>query len=396
VSGDVRNRRKEKGMNNKMEKRFLLGIYAFFLSLSAIGQTSYYVAEETIISIVDNKKLDMSYGNNEYRNDTKFKYELKYSADGYSRFYAGYYWDGPFIEKPNSEEYEYVSGWMGIFKYEYIRANESDFGLQVFYKWNYNTNDWEVEKKIERNRDSNNREIFTIQWEKEGEKWIPSHKEEHEYVKNKKIYTEYIWKSEIENLMPQYKHEDEYNAKGERVLWTSYNWDKLQNCWRLRSKAEFNYNAKGQLIRQVNYIPKDSIWIRSSKTEVAKYDKSGKEELCIFYDWNENTRKWIEKGRNDSKKEKEKINPNEKKHWDDSLNVWIDNVRADCQYDELGREILSVFYEWNSTEKKWRQASKKEIEYDDNNNPIFIRIHTWQQEEWVFSESRESRYEKNE
>jgi|GEM_PF-4360612 len=371
-----------------MGKKNLFVIHAFFLSLSAIGQPSYYLAEQTSI------KQDIGYS--DFGKNIKFKSESKYGADGYIRFSASYIWNNSFREKPNSEGYYEQIGWAGRDKYEYIYAHESDFGLQVFYGWNYNTEDWEVVKKIERKRDSDNKKIFSITWENENEKWIPRYKTEHEYVKNKKIYTEYSWDREIESLAPYYKHEDEYNTKGERVLCTAYYWDKLQNGWIFRSKAEFKYNKKGQEIRQVNYLPKNSAWIRNSKTEIMKYDNEGIKELFVHYKWDENKRKWIETGTIDNKKWKGKIDPNEQKHWNDSLNVWIDNIKMESQIDELGREILSISYEWNSTKKKWQQASKKEIEYDENNNPIFIHTYIWQQEKWEFSESRESRYEKRE
>ena len=378
-----------------MIKRLLVGIYIFLLSFSAIGQSAYYLAEQTVIThIVDHQKaLQVQYA--KYGNDSKFKYDFKWGSDGYIRFYASYYWED-YLDFDSEGFSKVVRGWIGIKKDEFTDTNEVNKRLQRFYEWNYNVNDWDTVKIIERKRDSYNKEIFTIVWEKENEKWISRYKEEHEYMKNRKVYTEYSWSGEIENLIPQYKHEDEYNAKGERVLFISYNWNKSQSRWQTRSKAEFNYNAKSQQIRQVNYIPKDSVWEKYSKTEIVKYNKNSQIDLCVFYDWQENTHSWVETSRNDVKKQKKNINPNEQKHWDDNLKTWIENTKTECQYDTLGREILSVSYQWDTIAKEWKKVSKKEIEYDNNNNPIFTRSHTWWQEKWVLSETRESRYEKRE
>lgn len=380
-----------------MKKRLLVGISVFILSLSAIGQSPYYIAEQTITKyIIDKSEFQMQY--TKYGNDSKFKYDFKWGADGYVRFYASYYWEDYITDKLDSVQGFYIifRDWVGISKNEFIDTNETNKRLQFFYEWNYNVNDWDTVKIIERKRDSNNKEIFTIVFEKENEQWIPRYKEEHEYMKSRKVYTEYGWCREIENLIPQYKHEDEYNDKGQRVLWTSYNWNKSQNRWEPRSKAEFSYNTKGQEIRQVNYMPKDSVWIRSSKTETVKFNKNGQADLYIFYDWKESTHKWIEISRDDVKRRRENINLNKQKHWDDNLNTWIENTKTECQCDTLGREVLSISYQWDTTEKKWNPVSQKEIEYDDNNNPIFTRSHTWWQEKWILSETQESRYEKRE
>ena len=143
-------------------------------------------------------------------------------------------------------------------------------------------------------------------------------------------------------------------------------------------------------------MPKDSAWIRHSKAEIVKYDKTGQVDLCVFYDWKGSTRKWVETSRKDVKKKKGNINSNKQKHWDNHLKTWIDNTKTECQYDTLGREILSISYQWDTTEKLWKQVSKKEIKYDDNNNPVLTRSHIWWQEKWILSETRESHYEKKE
>ena len=198
-------------------KRLLTGVSVFILSFSAIGQSSYYLAEQTIIQyIVDKSELQMQY--TKYGNDSKFKYDFKWGADGYVR-YSAYYWEDYITDKLDSVQGFYIifRDWVGISKNEFIYTNEINKRLQSFYKWNYNVNDWDTVKIIERKRDLNNKETFTVVWEKEKEEWIPRYKEEHEYMINRNVYTEYSWNREIKNLIPQYKHEDEYNAMGERI-----------------------------------------------------------------------------------------------------------------------------------------------------------------------------------
>lgn len=372
-----------------MVKKVLLVICVCVLLFSAIGQgqSSYYLVEKTIIRIVDNNELDMVYG---ISANTQFKNEFKWDSNGHYQYSASYYWTDYILEQKD--------GWIGISKDEFIDANETGKNIQVFYSWSYDTNDWVIEKKIERKRNSDNKEMYTVVWKNDAKEWFPSYKEEHEYLEGKKIYTEYSWNIEKRKLVPQYKHEDEYNIKGERVLWTSYNWDILQDCWKLRSKADFNYNSEGLVIRQVDYLPKNSTWIRHSKTDFVKYTKNRQVELCIFYNWDSKAKKWVETNRNDVRKinKKVKTNPNEQRHWDENRNTWIDNVKIESQYDELGREILSVSHRWNQVDKKWEQVSKKEIKFDDYNNPIFNTTYIWQQEKWIFSESQENRYKKRE
>jgi hypothetical protein len=126
---------------------------------------------------------------------------------------------------------------------------------------------------------------------------------------------------------------------------------------------------------------------------VQKYNKNGKEDLCIFYNWKQNSSKWVEEGRNEAQKER-KTNSKTSRHWDVGLNKWIDNAKAESQYDAQGREILSVSYKWNAVENRWEQVSKTETAYDENNNPISILFYAWWQENWVLSETRENSYVK--
>ncbi|GHT29038.1 hypothetical protein FACS189432_07800 [Bacteroidia bacterium] len=130
-----------------MKKKFLIGIYTFFLSLPVIGQKPYYLAEQT--SVIH--KVDP---NDHEWQSSKYKFELKCNANGYKIFYASYYFDTRVIENDNiTLENHWVAwckcDWAGISKEEYI-----DGGIQLFYEWDYNIDDWIAVKKIEREHDS--------------------------------------------------------------------------------------------------------------------------------------------------------------------------------------------------------------------------------------------------
>ena len=365
-----------------MRKRLLLGTCVAFLSLSVVGQASYRLAELTLIRyVVDPREVHQQFSR---WGDTRHKSVLKWDDRGMIQHNSFYYWEWSFEDEVDSQGFfVMIEGWIGVRKEEITRMDDNR-SIQMFYNWNYNTNDWRGMRRIERIRDSNNNVVSTAEWVKEGKEWIPFSKEGSESIENKVIFRHHTWNRETNDWDLFSKHIDEYNSKGQRVLWTSFVWGSPNEP---RSRARFYYDENGQRIRQVNFFPRDSIWIKGSKTETVR-NKDGEIDLVIFYDWNESTDKWVERRRNDRRNEEER-------DWAGQCCCWVEPIRIDSvarQHDIREREVLSISYHWDTTNNLWRPISKIETEYDDSDNPIFIRTHKWWRERWALSETRRKRY----
>jgi hypothetical protein len=126
-----------------------------------------------------------------------------------------------------------------------------------------------------------------------------------------------------------------YDSSGNDVLRHSLNWDQDSNKWLNNYKFESRYDRYGNWVYDISYTW-DSTWVVSGPKFEYEYDSSGNLISSIWSDWDTNS------------------------------GTWIGYSWEEYGYNSLGKETLYAYYYWNSNSNTWKIAQKEEHVYDND------------------------------
>ncbi|GHU69341.1 hypothetical protein FACS189413_08080 [Bacteroidia bacterium] len=214
------------------------------------------------------------------------KFEQIYDEDGYDSTHADYSWNSS------------AGVWIGTNKQGYSSSADDTYTqYSAVYHWNSTEGDWTTRTETE--YDSNDNEIATAEYTKNGGNWLAISKtgKEGEYtvyydvVNNTfvKTYKDVTYYDGNGNLRGYYRR----NWDAEDEIWgssidMSCLWDNLSGEWRVCQYIETETDKNVQLYRIQLYRPNSlSEWSDRNLTYKFEdiYDETGKQTARIYYDW---------------------------------------------------------------------------------------------------------------
>jgi len=154
------------------------------------------------------------------------------------------------------------------------------------------------------------------------------------------------------------------------------------------------FKTKTPTLKLDSLVTKDSAEINSQKNEYA-YDSRGNQILIQNCVWDKTNSNW----RNYSKQEFAYDNNNltlrTYYRWNTTENKWIGDKKYEYAYDNNDNQILGVAYDWNRTTNTWIGISKSQYNYDSNAKEILCFTDYWSATEnsWVKSYKVERSYD---
>jgi|GEM_PF-1999141 len=178
------------------------------------------------------------------------------------------------------------------------------------------------------------------------------------------------------NGNPEIKIICKYSSDGKMVERSDYSWDKKTNNWKGDSKDYYEFNNLGHTHLEINYrwnsLTND--WLFKSKKETV-YDKNGSPTLITDYFWiefDEYENKEIRQWSLSSKKQQEYNDDNEI-----ILEViegpFVKSSKREYSYSVLGKLSTIIAYQW--IENTWQYGLKYEYTYE--NNTMKMELYYW-------------------
>ena len=227
-----------------------------------------------------------------------------------------------------SDAYHYENGkWAGIGKY-YSEFNQQNLlELHTIYDWNYETEDWEISKKIKYNYDVEGRRIEEefITPTGAGGTLKPSLRIEYVYANSGQLFKENTYadrgpddsmvhwlikeyfrdgKGQLvsDTLWVRWNHEDinfeyssatnySYDERGAETRNESYSWDDIEGKWRINSYYEKVYDENGNKVKSESWY--DNNGSGGGSRYETKFNSEGKviESVTSFFQYS--IQKWV-------------------------------------------------------------------------------------------------------
>ncbi|WP_340112554.1 hypothetical protein [Maribellus mangrovi] len=306
-----------------------------------------------------------------------------------------------------------------------INGNEIYY---AFYRWNDSLNIWIGSSKTVRNYDEQNhlllREIY--EWDSDSIKWDMVIKHEYAFDSkgNKILDVSYgrDWQTNV--LTPSNKYEYQFDGNGNKIMGASYSWNKEKEQWRGTSKSESVYDDFGNSTLSYDYTwdnenDKWKYWQKSTKTftetgynyELYFWDDGllqwygaskvdlvfstlGKDSISIEYEWSFEDTVWYKRSKTEYSYYKPELYPLRIIYkWSREINDWELDRKIDLDYDESDRLILEAYYNWNDSLQAWIGESKNEIFYNSNGDRTATIYYGFDTEVWKIIAKSENIYD---
>ncbi|MDO9633924.1 MAG: T9SS type A sorting domain-containing protein [Paludibacter sp.] len=216
------------------------------------------------------------------------RFDQLFDEDGYDFTKAYYDW--------NAE----TGTWKGTSKYGYSKSADNAY-TQFIADYHWNSDAWDWTTRTETEYDSNDNEIATAKYVKNGENWLAINKngkegdytvyyniENNEFIKTHKDVTRY---DENGNLGSYDRYDWNLEAGGWWYLSKNIGhcyWDNLSGEWQVYQYIELAYNKYGQELyrMQLNRDSSKGEWLTGSTYKIENiYDENGKQTARVMYNW---------------------------------------------------------------------------------------------------------------
>ncbi|WP_158869856.1 T9SS type A sorting domain-containing protein [Maribellus comscasis] len=366
------------------------------------------------------------WNNNEDNWMNNYKYEYDYDTENNLVLDAYYIWVS------TSES------WRGVEKKEYKFDAEKNLILDASYEWDIYSATWKGKEKYECKFDSSGNKTMEayFTWDYVSVTpilygWLNQYVHESVFDENNKLilFTQSQWSPDSTVLLKQSKEEIEYNSNDSIIFDITYNWEQLENLWKVNRKKEYiyepnktvyteyephsdslriiglketYYNSNSDITTETDYYRSyelDSVilnakteytyypsgnlpfetktfsynidsesWVPVSKTEISAYDIYGNPTQIIYSsDWDTEAENWsyIFKVIHNYNS-KNKLTVYNTFFRNNDANDWVGKDKKEYSYDEYDNLILEIQYTWNTAQNDWSGDLKTEYIFDNS------------------------------
>ena len=266
------------------------------------------------------------------------------------------------------------------------------------YAWDYKSSGWKLSEKRENYYDASGRDTSSLVYQYSMQenkmllvyKWSVVYNELNNVISDRRY--SYFMHS---NTWIETSWEYTYDNQGNLLEANHYFKDNdIVDKLKIRSLQQNYDEDNNRISREVNSLDNNGIWIGLEKTEW-EYDSEGRKIKEIAYDWKESENKWSFARKSEYSIDNSDLVRIETIYiFDDNIEDWILNrqiefeydihlnmvskscseydpfsakwtgaYRFDYTFDEVGREINSIQYDWDSSLKIWMPQWNKRMSY---------------------------------
>lgn len=306
---------------------------------------------------------------------------------------------------------------------EKIEFTWDEFGnrkTKLEYLWDQENSQWITNIKSDYIWNENNKltEENRLQWDSMQNQWVNYRKilltwDEYGYDESYKYLK---WNDELNRWDNYYRDESNYDENGNLLSWIYY-LGNMENEWEPSSKTESNYNIDNNRISDLNSLwdTENEIWITDTKVDYT-YTNLGLLDISHDSIWHENTWDpyrmsehfynsnqmeesvisyvyWEYTWRESSKIEYAYDENNNKilRHsfsWDSYLNEWFNSNISYHEFNEEDKTIMASYYYWDLFLAAWVGQSKNERIYNENGEINLVIKYAWDENtaDWILEE----------
>ena len=190
-----------------------------------------------------------------------------------------------------------------------------------------------------------------------------------------------------------------YNARGKRVLASTFSYDSQTQQWTNTNKTEYEYDANDEQILQLNleWNTETASWITLSRvdTEWERDSENNRTFVRTSQSWNNDTQSLKFTSREVTVLHG---NTNYYKYRTlyryDAEGNWMPNSKLEQLYDVEGYEVSITNYTWNQENNKWKGSSKQAFTNSaDESYTELLANYSWSDEMWDWSDKVESEFD---
>lgn len=257
--------------------------------------------------------------------------ELAYDENGQETLKASYSWDTEHnaLIGESKEEWEYDA--------------KGNMTLSNYYNWSYSQWDWELSSttKDENTYDEESGLLLShaaYRWNPDTNDWEMIIKGEYTYDETgkKTLGIEYSFDKTSQEWYPSYKYEYSYDENGFYSQFVCYMRFDINEDWRGIAKDDIVSDERGNMLSCISWLwatrGADN-WVQSTKVEKA-FDANNNQTFLAQYEWDRNTEEWY------------------------------GNEKWEKAFDDYNNETSATKYMWNSSAKDWSVATMSAATYD--------------------------------
>ena len=239
---------------------------------------------------------------------------------------------------------------------------------------------------------------ISYNWDSESQSFIPSVKYEYTYDENgnETLNIRFYWDSESQSFEPQQKYEKTFDENGNCNFRFRYYWNTDSQSFIPNKKEEYTYNEN----RIQSRI--DSDWSTESQSYVPTYknesffDDLNRQIIVIFYSYDSNSESFIPDSKDEYTYDENGNRTSSSLGWNSVLEIFVPNYKESLEYDEQERVSFRKNYSYDICNEEKYQTSQYQYIYDDELDGSNLRTFTLDSNgDWVFEFENGKFYDEN-